>query len=550
MFVLVASGVRSRADIERCIKAIVVGGAVVAFCAIIETRTQYNVFNHLRTVFPFLTGHGRARHRGSQRRAARRGLRPAPDRARRRALALPAPVARADGARARHGAARVLHGACALVLVIGMVATISRTAFLALAVMLLVGLMTERRRLTRLWPLTIVLLIAAHTVLPGGLGASTTRSSPRVASRPSSPVRAGGVGSGRLADIHPALKLVQSHAFFGTGDPLPPPPDLAEKPAETVDAAPPDPIIFDDQYLTSLVGHGVFGLGAVLWLVGAMVFPLVRASRRARGSLPLLSACTASVAGFAAAMLTFDAFAFVQCSIFFFVIAALGLRLAQISGLDGKIPARVTPTADAALLAPALVAAGPGVHGRLASLPLADGDVLAGLEVLVDLEEVLDLGEQLGPHVVGVRDARPGRVVVRHAQDLLVPAGLVVHLEDADGTHGTRQPGNVGDVDEQQRVERIAVLPERLQQEAVIARVDHARVERPVEHDALQPRVVLVLVAAALRDLDERDRQVGRSGFHARESVSASLPRKRSRAAASSSRARRRTVSPRRRATP
>ena len=35
-------------------------------------------------------------------------------------------------------------------------------------------------------------------------------------------------------------------------------------------------------------------------------------------------------------MLTFDAFAFVQCSIFFFVIAALGLRLAQISGFNKK----------------------------------------------------------------------------------------------------------------------------------------------------------------------------------------------------------------------
>ena len=118
--------------------------------------------------------------------------------------------------------------------------------------------------------------------------------------------------------------------------PPPPPPDLAENPIDTVDSTPPDPIIFDDQYLTSLVGHGVIGLGAVLWLVGALVFRLMRASRRARGSLPLLSACTAAVAGFAAAMLTFDAFAFVQCTIFFFAIAALGLRLAHFHGLDRK----------------------------------------------------------------------------------------------------------------------------------------------------------------------------------------------------------------------
>jgi O-antigen ligase len=149
-------------------------------------------------------------------------------------------------------------------------------------------------------------------------------------------VRAGGVGSGRLADLDPALKLVQAHAFFGTGDPLPPPPDLVQQAATTDDATPPDPIIFDDQYLTSLVGHGVVGLGAVLWLVGAIVFRLLRASRRARGSLPLLSACTAAVAGYSAAMLTFDAFAFVQCSIFFFTIAALGLRLAHFAGLDEK----------------------------------------------------------------------------------------------------------------------------------------------------------------------------------------------------------------------
>ena len=75
---------------------------------------------------------------------------------------------------------------------------------------------------------------------------------------------------------------MQANAFFGTGDPLPPPPDLAENPIDTVDSTPPDPIIFDDQYLTSLVGHGVIGLGAVLWLVGAIVFRLAA----------LLAACT------------------------------------------------------------------------------------------------------------------------------------------------------------------------------------------------------------------------------------------------------------------
>jgi hypothetical protein len=335
VFVLVASGVRSRADVERCIKAIVLGGAVVAFCAIVETRTGYNVFNHMRSAFPFLqdTGFRSTEVRNGALRAEASAQHPI---ALGVALSLCLPLALALALRVRDTARRILFGGAALVLTIGMVATISRTAFLALAVMLLIGLMTERRRLVRLWPLAFVLLIAAHTVLPGGMGRLYHSFFPKGGIASEQSVRAGGVGSGRLADLDPALKLVQTHAFFGTGDPLPPPPDLVQSPIDTVDSAPPDPIIFDDQYLTSLVGHGVIGLGAVLWLVGAIVFRLVRASRRARGSLPVLSACTASVAGFAAAMLTFDAFAFVQCTIFFFTIAALGLRLAHFTGLDGK----------------------------------------------------------------------------------------------------------------------------------------------------------------------------------------------------------------------
>jgi hypothetical protein len=332
VFVLVASGVRSRADVERCLKAIIVGGAIVAFAAIVETRTQYNVFNHLRTLFPFLedTGARAAEVRNGQLRAEASAQHPI---ALGVALALAVPLSLAMAIRVRDVLRRIIFGTCALLLVIGMVATISRTAFLAVAVMILVGLVVERRRLIRLWPLAIVLLIGAHTVLPGGMGRLYHSFFPKGGIASEQSVRAGGVGSGRLADLGPAFKLVQAHAFFGTGDPLPPPPDLAANPITTVDSTPPDPIIFDDQYLTSLVGHGVIGLGAVLWIVGAIVFRLLGASRRARGSLPLLSACTAACAGFAAAMLTFDAFAFVQCSIFFFAIAALGLRLAQFTGL-------------------------------------------------------------------------------------------------------------------------------------------------------------------------------------------------------------------------
>ena len=219
-------------------------------------------------------------------------------------------------------------------LVIGMVATISRTAFLALAVMLLVGLLTERRRLLRLWPLAFVLLIAAHTVLPGGMGRLYHSFFPKGGITSEQSVRAGGVGSGRLADLYPALKLVQAHAFFGTGDPLPPPPDLAENPAQTddADAARSDHLRRPVPDLARRPRRDRPGRRALARRRDRLpAAPLLAPRARLAAAAERLHG---AVAGFAAAMLTFDAFAFVQCSIFFFTIAALGLRLAHFSGLD------------------------------------------------------------------------------------------------------------------------------------------------------------------------------------------------------------------------
>ena len=361
VFVLVASGVRSRADVERCIKAIVVGGAVVAFCAIIETRTQYNVFNHLRTVFPFLqdTGERATEVRNGALRAEASAQHPI---ALGVALSLCLPLSLALMLRVRDTARRVLFSGCALILVIGMVATISRTAFLALAVMLLVGLMTERRRLTRLWPLTIVLLIAAHTVLPGRPRPPLPRVLPqgrhhgravrsrrrrrlRPAGRPASGAQAR-AGQRLLRHRRPAAPAAR--------------PGAEPRPDRGRDAARSDHLRRPVPDLAGRPRRVRPGRGALARRRD--VFPLIRASRRARGSLPLLSACTASVAGFAAAMLTFDAFAFVQCSIFFFVIAALGLRLAQIDRPQPEAASRGGAHAGAgALLTPALVAARPGL---------------------------------------------------------------------------------------------------------------------------------------------------------------------------------------------
>jgi hypothetical protein len=87
-------------------------------------------------------------------------------------------------------------------------------------------------------------------------------------------------------------------------------------------------MIFDDQYLESLVSLGLVGMIGVLWFVWGTVVKLVRSAKRTPGGEvgDLLVACAVSTAGFAVSMLTFDAFSFVQATLFFCVIAALGLR--------------------------------------------------------------------------------------------------------------------------------------------------------------------------------------------------------------------------------
>ena len=68
-----------------------------------------------------------------------------------------------------------------------------------------------------------------------------------------------------------------------------------------------------------------------------------------------------------------------------------------------------------------------------------------------------------------------------------------------------RQPGERRLADEHERVERVAVLGQRPLDEAVVGRVAHRGEEPPVEREAAELLVPLVLVARARRDLDEHD---------------------------------------------
>ena len=138
---------------------------------------------------------------------------------------------------------------------------------------------------------------------------------------------------------------------------------------------------------------------------------------------------------------------------------------------------------------------------RCPPIPAVD-DVLAGLERLVHLEEVLDLLDQLRREVGEVVHVVPPRLLRRHADDLGVLAGLVVHVQHPDRPGCDPHAGIHRVLEQDERVERVTVAAQGVGDEAVVGRVGRGREQAPVEEHAARLVIDLVLVAAATRDLD------------------------------------------------
>jgi hypothetical protein len=315
-FYLFISVIRRRAEIDFVLKTLVAGGALVALSGLVEFRTHFNLFDHLSSFIPFLRledtlstydvargGHHRI-YASAQHPIALGAL-----------LMMLAPLAvclaRTSGKRRWWAAAAVL--------LMAALATLSRTGILMLIAIGIMFLWLRPMEVKRLWPLLVPALLVVHLALPGTIGTFKASFFPKGGIVASQEVGAGGSGAGRVADLGPAFKEFGNRPVLGAG-----------WGTRVVDGPNPNAQIYDNQWLSTLVEAGAFGIVAWVWLFVRFVRRLGKEAKRdlsERGWL--LTGIAASSAGFAVGMFTYDAFSFIQVTFVQFILLALGTALLQ-----------------------------------------------------------------------------------------------------------------------------------------------------------------------------------------------------------------------------
>jgi O-antigen ligase len=315
---VISSTIRRLDNIDHLAKTLVVGGAIVAFLAVIEARTGFNVFNHLDRAIPFLRpgdlglpeafqkyGAAKLRVYGSAQHPIALGA----------ALVMLTPLALYLARRYRQRR-WVL---CAISLIVGVSATVSRTGIMMLLVVFLVFLWLRPREMRRMWPALIPALIIIKLFLPGTLGAIKQSFLPAgglIAEQQSSP---GASGSGRLADLGPALQQWKEQPLFGRG-----------YGTYVVDRVTRNPTsnILDNQWLGTLIVTGIVGFFGWLWFFARVVRRFGAEAKRDDSDRGwLLASLAAGVAAYGVGMLTYDAFAFIQVTFLLFILVGIGTAL-------------------------------------------------------------------------------------------------------------------------------------------------------------------------------------------------------------------------------
>lgn len=317
VLLLIVSVVETRAAVDRILQVLVGSGAIVAVFAIIESRTDFNVFNQLGRVIPFLRleevplipGRGaRLRVFASAQHSIALSA----------AMVMLVPLAFYLAVRTRHRLWWVAGG----LMVVAAVATISRTGILMLAIILVVFAVLRPADARRALPIALPLLLMMHLAIPGALGSLQAAFNPAGGLVAEQQSDAGKLGSGRVADLGPALDQAAARPVLGQG-----------YGTRVTDNQQAKANILDNQWLGTLLETGLVGVFAWIWLFGRTVRRLGARARRDPSDLGLLmTALAASITAFAVGLFTYDAYSFIQVTYIMFILVALSAVLLRVTG--------------------------------------------------------------------------------------------------------------------------------------------------------------------------------------------------------------------------
>jgi O-antigen ligase len=126
-------------------------------------------------------------------------------------------------------------------------------------------------------------------------------------------------GSGRLADLGPALTRWQQQPLLGEGFGT----QVVDLNLGGINTN-----IFDDQWLGTLLATGAIGFFGWLWFFVRAVRKFGKAAKDDDSERGWLLTCIAAgVAAYGVGMLTYDAFAFIQVTFLLFIFVGLGSAL-------------------------------------------------------------------------------------------------------------------------------------------------------------------------------------------------------------------------------
>jgi hypothetical protein len=322
IFFLTRSLFATREKLDLLIRVIVACGTVVAAFAIVESVSGFNFFARFGmipgvTFVPFVKG-DEVIVRGGAFRAFSSGEHPIALGA---ALVMLLPLALYVASRRR----RWLFAPA--VILLGVLASVSRTPIVMLGVVTLVFLAARPRQTLQLAPYIAGIFIAASMLVPSASTAAIRSFFPEggLFAEQSNAVEEGSITNGRLSDLGPALHEWSKDWAVGAGFGTRRIDGLEQQLADGRYSG-----VLDNQWLDFLLTTGLVGVIAWIWLF-VRTFRHLRPISRSRSPDSLLAVgLTASFVSFVLGMYFFDALAFAQVMFVFFLELAIAAILVGI----------------------------------------------------------------------------------------------------------------------------------------------------------------------------------------------------------------------------